>query len=142
MSGPAQSLFPPAVGVLGVGLDLVDVSRLEAALRRRSRLAGRVFTEAEIAYASGHRSPWEHFAVRFAAKEATMKALGVGLGAFALRDVEVIRLAGGAPAIRLHAGAAALAQSRGVLALCCSLTHAGGFAQAMVIAQGSAGGAP
>ncbi len=121
-------------------MDLVDVERFRAVMQRRPGLGRRIFTEAEIAYATSHRSPWEHFAARFAAKEATMKALGVGLGAFSLRDAEVERASGGAPSMRLHAAADDLARQRGIGSFLCSLSHAGGFAQAVVIAQREPGG--
>ena len=60
----------------GIGLDLVDIDRLERALERRPRLAERLFTPLELDYAAGHRRPTRHLAVRFAAKEAAIKALG------------------------------------------------------------------
>ena len=77
--------------VVGVGLDAVDLDRFRALLARRPRLSGRLFTDGERAYAGQTADPVPRLATRFAAKEATMKALGVGLGAFAFADVEVVR---------------------------------------------------
>ena len=84
-----------------VGIDLVEVGRLERALARRPSLAGRVFTDVERA-ASARGVATQRLAARFAAKEAAMKALGVGLGAFALRDVEVLTAPDGSPSLALH----------------------------------------
>jgi holo-[acyl-carrier protein] synthase len=75
-------------------------------------------------------------ATRFAAKEATMKALGVGLGAFALRQVEVVRIDLDAPTLLLHGAAAELAQRAGVLRWHLSLTHTDQLAMAFVVAEG------
>ena len=69
----------------GVGIDLLDVARLERALQRRPRLAERVFTEAEREYAAGRPRPAMHLAARFCAKEAVAKALG--LTGWSFRDV-------------------------------------------------------
>jgi holo-[acyl-carrier protein] synthase len=84
--------------VSGVGLDLLDIERLERALRRRPRLAERLFTEGERAYAAARPRPAMHLAARFCAKEAVAKALG--LTGWSFRDVEVVAT-GAAPALRL-----------------------------------------
>ncbi len=103
----------------GIGLDLLDIDRLERALQRRPRLAERVFTEGERAYAAGRSRPARHLAARFCAKEAVAKALG--LEAFSFRDVEVVASATG-PTVRLAGAAAARARELGVTARV-SLTH-------------------
>jgi holo-[acyl-carrier protein] synthase len=131
----------PPPGLVGVGVDAVDVDRFRAVLARRPGLATRVFTDAERADAGAAKDPAERLAARFAAKEATMKALGQGLGAFALRDVEVVRASGpgagrGAPTLRLVAGAKRLAEHRGVRRLHVSLSHTAQVAVAMVVAEG------
>ena len=82
----------------GIGIDLLEIDRLERALERRPRLAQRLFTDAELAYASSHARPGQHLAARFCAKEAVAKALGVEGWAF--RDVEVVAT-GAAPSVRL-----------------------------------------
>ncbi len=137
-------MSPPGAGaVVGVGVDLVDVRRFRQVLARRPGLAARVFTEAERAEASRRRDPAEPLAARFAAKEAAMKALGTGLGRFALRDVEVVSAPGadarrGAPTLRLAAGAARTARASGVTRWHVSLSHTAEMAVAMVVAEGAA----
>ncbi len=135
---------PTAGGVpIGVGVDAVDLPRLAAVLARRPRLAERVFTPGELAYARRAADPVPRLATRFAAKEACMKALGVGLGAFGLHDAEVVRAGLDAPALVLSGAAAGLAASLGVGALHLSLTHTGLVAVAVVVAVGAAsGGSP
>ena len=118
--------------MIGVGIDAVDVDRFAILLTRRPGLIERLFTEGERADAGG--SP-ARLGARFAAKEAVMKALGVGLGAFKLREVEVVRRATGEPALLLHGEAAALAQARGVQRWHVSLTHTALTAQAVALAE-------
>lgn len=127
-----------AAGVVGVGIDLVDVDRLRAALQRRSGLRTRLFTESEWAYAHRHRDPHPHLAARFAAKEATMKALGVGMSSIRFDEVEVHR-EHGAPSLRLDGAALEVADRRGVGCWHVSLTHTSALAQALVVAVGDSG---
>jgi holo-[acyl-carrier protein] synthase len=122
------------MNVVGVGTDLVEIDRFRLAMERRARLPERLFSDDERAYAFRHHDPVPRLAVRFAAKEAVMKALGVGLGAFKLRDVEVVRRRGGAPTVGLHGKAAVLADERGVGAWHLSLTHSESMAMAVAIA--------
>ena len=120
----------------GIGIDLVEIARLERALTRRPRLARRLFTDAELAHASARRRPGRHLAARFAAKEAALKALGGGVTA---RQIEVESGDREAPRLRLHGRAAALARQRDV-ELHVSLTHSDHLAAAVVVAQRAAGG--
>ena len=115
-----------------IGIDLVEVERLERALERRPRLAERLFTEGERAYAASRRRPAMHLAARFAAKEATVKALGAG--GLAPREIEIEGGGQVAPTIRLHGAAAEAAAARGVV-LEVSLTHTRGHAAAVVQAR-------
>jgi holo-[acyl-carrier protein] synthase len=103
----------------GVGLDLLDIDRLEEALARRPRLAERLFTDAERAYAEARGRPARHLAARFCAKEAVAKALG--LRGWSFREVEVVAT-GAAPEVRLRGTAAARARELGARPLV-SLTH-------------------
>jgi holo-[acyl-carrier protein] synthase len=97
----------------------------------RPSIADRLFTDAERATARGTRG----LAARFAAKEAAMKAMGVGLGAFAFRDVEVVRDPNsGAPSLAISGGAAELAGARGIQSWRVSLTHTDLIAEAVVVA--------
>lgn len=102
-----------------IGLDLLEIDRLERALERRPRLAERLFTPQERAYAAGKARPGQHLAARFCAKEAVAKALG--LDAWAFRDVELVAT-GVAPDVRLSGAAAARAEQLGKR-VAVSLTH-------------------
>ncbi|MGH2894047.1 MAG: holo-ACP synthase [Solirubrobacteraceae bacterium] len=104
---------------LFIGIDLLEIERLEQALERRPRLAERLFTEGERSYAASRARPGQHLAARFCAKEAVAKALG--LEAWSFRDVEVTS-AGGPPEVTLHGAVAARADALGVTVRI-SLTH-------------------
>ena len=121
--------------VVGVGVDAVDVPRFAKVLARRPGIAVRLFSDAERAYAARFPDPAPRLAVRFAAKEATMKALGVGLGAFSFQDVEVERAESGAPTLLLRASAASLAERRGVASWHLSLSHTATVAIAFAVAE-------
>jgi len=121
--------------VLWIGTDVVDLDRFRLALRRTPGMVERVFTEGERAYALRKRDPTERLAARFAVKEATMKALGVGLGAFKFYDVEVIKARSGEPSLRLSGRAVDLAAARGITDWKVSITHSDLIAMAVVIAQ-------
>jgi holo-[acyl-carrier protein] synthase len=122
--------------VRGIGVDAVDVARFRAVLERRPGLARRLFTDAERSYAESATDPGPRLAARFAAKEAVLKALGVGIGASAFREVEVVRGDDGAPRLVLAGRAAALAAARGVRWWHLSLTHTDLVAVASVLAEG------
>ena len=102
-----------------VGIDLLEIERLERALDRRPRLAERLFTDGERSYAASRARPGQHLAARFCAKEAVAKALG--LEAWSFRDVEVTT-AGGPPEVTLHGAVAERAAALGVTVRI-SLTH-------------------
>ena len=120
--------------MIGLGIDAVDIGRFRTVLARRPAMAERLFSEGERAYVAAMVDPAPSLAARFAAKEAVMKALGVGLGAFRFTDVEVVRLASGQPALHVHGAAAALASTQGVGKWLVSLTHTSSVAQAVVAA--------
>ncbi len=120
--------------LLGIGIDAVDIARFAAALDRRPGLAQRLFTSGEQAYASNLVNPTPSLAARFAVKEAVMKALGVGLGAFAWTDVEVLRQPSGRPELAVRGRAEALAGECGVARWQISLTHTAATASAIAAA--------
>lgn len=120
--------------VIGIGTDLVEVERFRTVVARTPTIVDRTFTTAERAYAEAKRDPTERYAVRWAAKEAVMKALGVGLGEVDLKDIEVVRADSGAPSVALHGRAAALASQRGVTSWQLSLTHTDTAAHAIAVA--------
>jgi holo-[acyl-carrier protein] synthase len=115
----------------GVGIDLLEVERLERALERRPRLAERVFTDAERAYAAARARPGLHLAARFCAKEAVAKALG--MTAWSWRDVEVVAT-DAAPELRLSGAVAVRASELGVRASV-SLTHTDTTAGAVALLE-------
>jgi holo-[acyl-carrier protein] synthase len=124
-------------GVRGIGVDAVDVERFRQVMARRPGIVHRLFTETERAYALRSRDPGPRLAVRFAAKEAVLKALGVGVGAAGFRDVEVVRGDNGEPGLALSGRAAALSAGRGVRRWHVSLTHTDTVAVAAVVAEGA-----
>jgi holo-[acyl-carrier protein] synthase len=134
--GPVRSAGSGgAVGsIIGIGNDLVDLDRFREVLERTPTIVRRVFTEDEQRYARLRQDPTERFGARFAAKEATMKALGVGLGEVVMRDIEVVRAESGAPSLRLHGTAATLADERGVQRWLLTISHTDHLAQAIVVA--------
>jgi holo-[acyl-carrier protein] synthase len=117
--------------VAGIGIDLLEIDRLERALERRPRLAERLFTDAEREYAASRARPGRHLAARFAAKEAVVKALGLS-GGFGLREIEVV--AGEPPTVRLSGRAAEVAGDRKIDI---SLTHSRDTAAAVAVAASS-----
>jgi holo-[acyl-carrier protein] synthase len=116
----------------GIGIDLLEIDRLERAIERRPRLAERVFSPAELAFAGDKARPARHLAARFAAKEAALKALG--LGGLRLHEIEVEGGGDEPPRLRLHGEAAAIAAREGV-ELSVSLTHSRELAAAVVHAN-------
>jgi holo-[acyl-carrier protein] synthase len=124
--------------IIGIGLDLVEVSRIERALATRGgRFECRVYTSAEIGACSGRADRAQALAARFAAKEACLKALGTGWsGGVTFRDIEIVTGPGGRPAIHLSGRSAERAGSLGVRAVHVSLTHQPGIAGAVVVLEG------
>ncbi len=121
--------------MIGIGTDLVDLDRFRDALERTPGLVPRLFSPDEQAYAERRNDPTERYAARFAAKEAVMKALGVGLGACEFTDIEVVRDEdSGAPAVALRGRAAALAEEAGVTRWLLTLTHSHAAAHAIAVA--------
>jgi holo-[acyl-carrier protein] synthase len=120
--------------ILGIGIDATDIHRIAGTLERHGeRFMRRVFTDGEIAYCARRKMPAIHFAGRFAAKEAAMKALGTGHTQNVLwRDVEVVRL-GGPPQLRLHGGAARRLQALGGRTTLLTITHSDELAIAQVL---------
>jgi holo-[acyl-carrier protein] synthase len=97
-----------STNIIGIGMDATEIDRIQAAIAKYGdRFLRRIFTDGEIAYAMRHRNPAPHFAGRFAAKEAAMKALGTGQAQGVMwRDIEVVRASGRPPQLRFHGGAA------------------------------------
>jgi holo-[acyl-carrier protein] synthase len=123
--------------IIGLGLDATDIDRIASTVERYgSRFLQRVFTDGEIAYCTRRKVPAIHLAGRFAAKEATMKALGTGHSRGVLwRDIEVVRL-GGPPQLQLRGGAARHFASLGGVSSLLTITHSDALALAQVIILG------
>ncbi|MFQ5851351.1 MAG: holo-ACP synthase [Candidatus Binatia bacterium] len=128
--------------IVGVGIDMVEVVRIQRALedpRTGRRFCDRVFTGKEVEYCDKRRRKFESYAGRFAAKEAVMKALGTGWGPeVGWLDIEVISGASGEPQVHLHNKASALARELGIQRLSLSITHTERYAMATLIAEGKA----
>ena len=124
-----------ATNIIGLGLDATEIDRIEATIARYGdRFLRRIFTDGEIAYATRRRNPAPHFAGRFAAKEAAMKALGTGHSQGVLwRDIEVVRAPGGPPQLRFHGGAARRMSYLNASSSLLTITHSQTLAFAQVL---------
>jgi holo-[acyl-carrier protein] synthase len=123
------------MSVLGLGVDIVEIERMKTALERRPRIKERVFSHDERWYCEHKARPWVHYAMRFAAKEAVLKALGTGFSGMRFSDVEVVREGNGRPTPRLSGRAAERAAELGVVEMHLSLsfTHSTAVASAVAI---------
>jgi holo-[acyl-carrier protein] synthase len=128
--------------ILGLGVDVCDVARIQRALEATTgeRFRERVFTDRERAYCEARRrGRFASYAARFAAKEAAMKALGTGWAkGVGWRDFEVVRSPGGPPELVLHGRAAILARGRGMTRWLLALTHTEERALASVVVEDGA----
>jgi holo-[acyl-carrier protein] synthase len=126
------------VSVRGIGIDLVRISRMREVIARwDERFVERVFTDREIHYCRARRDPVPHFAARFAAKEAALKALGTGLRlGVRWQEVEVLRERGQAPTLVLHGRSRAISEARGGTRMLLALTHEGDYAMAQAMLLG------
>jgi holo-[acyl-carrier protein] synthase len=120
--------------IAGIGVDIVQIARLEAALQRTPELAVRLFTAAERSWAGGRRAPADALAGSFAAKEALAKVLGAPAGLH-WTDAEVLRNDAGRPFLRVRGTVAAAAARQGIGGWHLSLSHDGGLCIAMVAAE-------
>lgn len=120
--------------IRGIGVDAVDIERFRTALGRTPHMSERVFVEREHHDLSTLADPVPSYAARFAAREAVMKAMGVGLGAFGFHDVWVEREESGRPLLRVEGVAAGLARERGIGSWQLSITHTDDMAIAFVVA--------
>jgi phosphopantetheine--protein transferase-like protein len=120
--------------VLGIGTDLVDIDRFRKVLARTPGVADRMFRDAERVYAEQAADPTARLAARFAAKEATLKSLGLGLGGMNLSDIEVFKHDDGRPELRLHGDALVVAERAGAVRFLVTISHTDHLAQATVVA--------
>lgn len=124
--------------IIGIGTDITECLRIANMIERHGELfIGRVYTDHEISYCSTRKAATQHYAGRWAAKEAVLKALGTGWRrGISWRDVEVRNIASGAPTIALHAAARDVADDLGVYRMHISISHARSHAIAYAIAEG------
>ncbi len=122
--------------VLGLGIDIVEVARIEKALTPGDALAKRVFTETELAYCMQRKNRYQHFAGRFAAKEAALKALGTGWqDGIRWQDVEIVAGEKGKPMLNLYGRAREAFEAAGARRACVTITHATEYAVAAVVIE-------
>lgn len=117
-----------------VGIDIIDNKRMARAIERRPRLLERVFTRQEREYCLSKANPAQHFAARFAAKEAVGKALGTGVRSW--QEIEVISTASGRPVVSVTGAMGAAAKSAGAENLTISLSHSRSASVAVAVASG------
>ena len=120
--------------IIGLGIDLIDIARIERAIGRHPRFLERVYTEPERAAIA--RKGAQTAAGYFAAKEAVSKALGVGFRGFSMTDISIEPDGLGKPVARLSGGALERMEAMGGKSLLVSITHAGGFASAVAVLEG------
>lgn len=118
----------------GIGIDAVEIERFRTMLQRRPNMRTRLFTEEELTSLAGQVDDAASLAARFAVREATMKALGVGLGAFDFHDVSVQKDSSGAPILRVSGRAELLAHDNEISSWYVSITHTETVAMAVVAA--------
>jgi len=121
--------------IRGIGIDAVDINRFRRSLARTPSMQERIFTEHELAYVAPKADPVPSLAARFASREAVMKAMGLGLGAFGFHDVWVDHLASGEPHLHVTGRALELASERGIATWHLSITHTDLVAIAYVVAS-------
>ena len=121
--------------IRGIGVDVVDIERFRTSLTRTPSMRTRLFTAEELAYVAPKVDPFRSLAARFAAREAVMKAMGVGLGAFGFQEVWVTVAASGQPSLCVTGAAARLAIEREIGSWHLSLTHTALVAVAYVVAE-------
>jgi len=127
------------MNVIGIGTDIAEVERIAQMCEKHGEIfLKRVFTAREISYCSPRRSRHQHFAGRWAAKEAVLKAMGTGWAkGIQWTDIEVVNLPGGAPIIELHNAALSVCAERGIEKILISISHVKPTAVAFATALGS-----
>ena len=127
-----------ASGIVGIGTDIVECQRISDMIDKHQDIfLQKVYTEREIAYCSARKSSVQHFAGRWAAKEAILKALGTGWAkGIQWSDIEIINEEGGKPRVVLHGGASTVAQGCGIAEILISISHCQTFAVAYAAAVG------
>jgi holo-[acyl-carrier protein] synthase len=126
------------MAILGIGTDIIECLRIARMIERHGELfISRVYTEHEITYCAARKAATQHYAGRWAAKEAVLKALGTGwVKGISWRDVEVRNRATGSPAVCLHGGARDVLERSGIERIHLSISHCRSHATAYAVAEG------
>lgn len=126
------------MNLIGIGTDIIEVARIGEMIEKHDELfLRRVYTPLEIEYCGGRKSALQHYAGRWAAKEAALKALGTGWSrGIKWTDMEVSNLMGGKPELRIHGVASEIATEMGIQEMQISISHCQSYAVAYVIAIG------
>jgi len=122
------------VRILGLGVDLADIARVERLLDRYPRFAERCFTDHEREYAYKYASPARRLAARFAGKEAVMKSLGTGWRRIGWKEIEIT--GGGKPTVKMYGNAASRAAMLGISEVLVTITHTDTAALVLAVAVG------
>jgi holo-[acyl-carrier protein] synthase len=123
------------MSIKGIGVDAVDIERFRTSLERTPSMRERLFTQVELDYVAAKADPVPSLAARFAAREAVMKTMGLGLGAFGFHEVWVERVPSGLPVLKVTGRALELALNRNITEWHVSITHSDLIAIAYVIAE-------
>lgn len=122
--------------IYGIGTDLIEVARVEKQVASENGFKERVFTPAEIEYCDSKHHKYQHYAGRFAAKEAFMKALGTGWqGGVSFQDIEVVTAPNGKPELKLYGKTKEITDAKYIQSMFVSLSHLSSFAMAIVILE-------
>jgi len=122
--------------IFGIGTDIIDISRIRKAIEANPRFVDKIFTAKEIAYCSQRAMPYQSYAVRFAAKEAVMKAIGTGWdGVINWQDIEIVLNDKGKPSVCLYGASKQFTEAQGITGIHISLSHEKEFAIAYAVLE-------
>jgi len=122
--------------IFGVGTDIIEVQRVEEKLLRTGGLKAKLFTATETAYCEAKHRPAQHFAARFAAKEAFLKAMGTGWsGGHKFSEIEIVNDALGKPEVVVHGKVGEFCAAHGITGMHVSLSHIKDLAEAVVVLE-------
>lgn len=121
--------------IVGIGVDLVNIGRIQRAIEKNKHFKDRVFTKEEQAYCQSGANPWEKYAARYAAKEAFLKVCGQGIFSCPLTDIEVVKDEAGQPSYRLIGKAYQLMEEKNLGRIHLSLSHEKDMAMAFALGE-------
>ncbi len=122
--------------IFGIGVDIIDIRRIKSTIEKNPRFVDKLFTELEINYCSKRANPFQSYAVRFAAKEAVMKAIGTGWdGTINWQDIEIVNSDKGVPFVRTYNATAEFVRENSITKIHLSLSHEKNYAMAYAILE-------